>query len=261
MLFTVIAASPCRISTWRRGGRPDERKRVTLSTRVQTACPARSCMVASRPYAFLIVAPSSFDPLLIMVLTRQEHGRGSRQGTIFTAGRTRSLERLGEGMVQRLHRAFLPKDCRSDLPIRCASCAERRPVDPGRALNGYAWRNGAFARQHDLDRTHASRVHSLPGILYPLVKIALRRPATHVARHHCHPHHLRTAAHDHAVSEFLRGGAGVELVRRAGRRAGFFGFFFEIMLPMSTNILIVALILQVTGIWNDYLLGFDLCRA
>ncbi len=37
--------------------------------------------------------------------------------------------------------------------------------------------------------------------------------------------------------------------------AGFFRIFFEIMLPMSTNMLIVALILQVTGIWNDYLLG------
>ena len=28
------------------------------------------------------------------------------------------------------------------------------------------------------------------------------------------------------------------------------------MLPMSVNILMVALILQVTGIWNDYLLGY-----
>lgn len=37
--------------------------------------------------------------------------------------------------------------------------------------------------------------------------------------------------------------------------AGFFRIFFSIMLPMSTNILIVAVILQVTGIWNDYLLG------
>jgi glucose/mannose transport system permease protein len=37
--------------------------------------------------------------------------------------------------------------------------------------------------------------------------------------------------------------------------AGFFRIFFEIMLPMSTNMMVVALILQVTGIWNDYLLG------
>jgi glucose/mannose transport system permease protein len=27
------------------------------------------------------------------------------------------------------------------------------------------------------------------------------------------------------------------------------------MLPLSTNVLLVALVLQVTGIWNDFLLG------
>lgn len=47
-----------------------------------------------------------------------------------------------------------------------------------------------------------------------------------------------------------------ELVRAARMDgAGFFRIFFEIMLPMSTNVLIVAVILQFTGIWNDYLLG------
>ena len=37
--------------------------------------------------------------------------------------------------------------------------------------------------------------------------------------------------------------------------AGFARIFVSIMLPMSTPILIVAVILQVTGIWNDFLLG------
>jgi glucose/mannose transport system permease protein len=36
---------------------------------------------------------------------------------------------------------------------------------------------------------------------------------------------------------------------------GFFSIFFYVLLPMSTPMLIVAVILQVTGIWNDYLLG------
>jgi glucose/mannose transport system permease protein len=36
---------------------------------------------------------------------------------------------------------------------------------------------------------------------------------------------------------------------------GFWSIFFLIVLPMSTPILIVAAILQVTGIWNDFLLG------
>lgn len=37
--------------------------------------------------------------------------------------------------------------------------------------------------------------------------------------------------------------------------AGFWGIFFKIMLPMSLPIFVVALILQVTGIWNDFLFG------
>ncbi len=37
--------------------------------------------------------------------------------------------------------------------------------------------------------------------------------------------------------------------------AGFWGIFFRIMLPMSLPIFIVAMILQVTGIWNDFLFG------
>lgn len=37
--------------------------------------------------------------------------------------------------------------------------------------------------------------------------------------------------------------------------AGFWRIFFEVMLPMSLPIVVVGLILQVTGIWNDFLFG------
>ncbi|PZO80872.1 MAG: sugar ABC transporter permease [Mesorhizobium amorphae] len=37
--------------------------------------------------------------------------------------------------------------------------------------------------------------------------------------------------------------------------AGFWGIYTKIMLPMSLPIFVVALILQVTGIWNDFLFG------
>jgi glucose/mannose transport system permease protein len=37
--------------------------------------------------------------------------------------------------------------------------------------------------------------------------------------------------------------------------AGFWQTFFKVMLPMSVPITVVALILQVTGIWNDFLFG------
>ncbi|MEJ6404122.1 carbohydrate ABC transporter permease [Yoonia sp. 2307UL14-13] len=37
--------------------------------------------------------------------------------------------------------------------------------------------------------------------------------------------------------------------------AGFWGIYFRIMLPMALPIFVVAIILQVTGIWNDFLFG------
>ena len=36
---------------------------------------------------------------------------------------------------------------------------------------------------------------------------------------------------------------------------GFWTIFLRVLLPMSTPMLIVAVILQVTGIWNDFILG------
>jgi glucose/mannose transport system permease protein len=37
--------------------------------------------------------------------------------------------------------------------------------------------------------------------------------------------------------------------------AGFVGTLRHVMLPMSAPIIVVAAILQVTGIWNDFILG------
>jgi glucose/mannose transport system permease protein len=37
--------------------------------------------------------------------------------------------------------------------------------------------------------------------------------------------------------------------------AGFWGIYFKIMMPMSLPIFVVAVIIQVTGIWNDFLFG------
>jgi glucose/mannose transport system permease protein len=37
--------------------------------------------------------------------------------------------------------------------------------------------------------------------------------------------------------------------------AGFWAIYFRIMLPMSLPIFVVAMILQITGIWNDFLFG------
>jgi glucose/mannose transport system permease protein len=37
--------------------------------------------------------------------------------------------------------------------------------------------------------------------------------------------------------------------------AGFYQIFWQIIMPMATPMIMVAVILQVTGIWNDYLFG------
>jgi len=37
--------------------------------------------------------------------------------------------------------------------------------------------------------------------------------------------------------------------------AGFWGIYFKIMMPMSLPIFVVAVIIQTTGIWNDFLFG------
>jgi len=37
--------------------------------------------------------------------------------------------------------------------------------------------------------------------------------------------------------------------------AGFWGIYFRVMMPMSLPIFVVAMILQITGIWNDFLFG------
>ncbi|MCH7342951.1 carbohydrate ABC transporter permease [Pelomonas sp. CA6] len=36
---------------------------------------------------------------------------------------------------------------------------------------------------------------------------------------------------------------------------GFWRIFLQLMLPMSTPMLVVAAIMQITGVWNDYILG------
>lgn len=42
--------------------------------------------------------------------------------------------------------------------------------------------------------------------------------------------------------------------------ADFWGIYFKIMVPMSLPIFVVAMILQVTGIWNDFLMGVVFTR-
>jgi glucose/mannose transport system permease protein len=48
----------------------------------------------------------------------------------------------------------------------------------------------------------------------------------------------------------------VEIIKAARvDGAGYWRMFFHIVLPLSPGIIIVAVIIQVTGVWNDFLLG------
>jgi glucose/mannose transport system permease protein len=51
-------------------------------------------------------------------------------------------------------------------------------------------------------------------------------------------------------------GIPIDLFKAARVDGGrFFSIFFRLMLPMSVPMLVVAVILQVTGIWNDFIMG------
>lgn len=43
--------------------------------------------------------------------------------------------------------------------------------------------------------------------------------------------------------------------------AGFWRILLQVMLPMSTPVMVVAAIMQVTGVWNDYVLGLVFAGA
>jgi glucose/mannose transport system permease protein len=48
----------------------------------------------------------------------------------------------------------------------------------------------------------------------------------------------------------------IDLIKAARVDGGrFFGTFFHVILPLSPNIMIVVAIMQITGIWNDFLVG------
>ena len=47
-----------------------------------------------------------------------------------------------------------------------------------------------------------------------------------------------------------------DLIKAARMDGGrFFGTFFHVILPLSPNIMVVVAIMQITGIWNDFLVG------
>ena len=92
--------------------------------------------------------------------------------------------------------------------------------------------------------------------IYPLVRVfSIAGINNSLAEHRHHPRHLRPAGDDAPVPQLLSG-MPVELFKAARvDGGGFWRIFLHVMLPMSAPIVVVAAILQVTGIWNDFILG------
>ena len=107
-----------------------------------------------------------------------------------------------------------------------------------------------------LHHPHRRGLHSLSGDALP---------DGHHPAHHGHLWHadradrrayrLRHADPDAAVPQLFRLAAGGTVQGGRVDGAGFWGIFCTIMLPMSVPIMVVAMILQITGIWNDFLFG------
>ena len=123
----------------------------------------------------------------------------------------------------------------------------------GYAMTFYRVRGAEPAVRHHADR----RVHSLSGLhLSHGARVFVDRSSTArlagiVVVHVIFGLPLMTLLFRNYYSSLP-----IELFN-AGRvdGAGFMAIFRHVILPMSTPIIIVATILQVTGIWNDFILG------
>ncbi|MDR3517686.1 MAG: carbohydrate ABC transporter permease [Azospirillaceae bacterium] len=218
----------------------------------------RRCGSRIALYLFLSGAAVLFSiPLLIMVLTSFKSMPEIRQGTIFSLPAALDLSawvKAWSGACTGLACGGLSVGFWNSVRILVPSVV--LSILAG-ALNGYALALWRFRGAHAvLTALMLGAFIPYQVILYPLVKIFsfLHLYSTLpgiIVIHVVFGLPLMTMLFRNFYAAIP-----AELVKAARvDGAGFFRIFFEIMLPMSTNILIVALILQTTGIWNDYLLG------
>jgi len=209
-------------------------------------------------YAFLISAAVFFLlPLYVMIVTSLKPMAEIRLGDLFALPQQLTLEPWVSAWTQ----ACTGLECKG---IRVGFWNSVRIVVPSTiisillgALNGYAlsfWRVrgsnllygilmlGAFVpyqvMMYPLVRILASvqMFGTLPGIV--LIHTAFGMP-------------VMTLLFRNYYSSIP-----IELFKAARVDGGsFMRIFVELMLPMSVPIIIVAVIMQVTGIWNDYILG------
>ena len=209
-------------------------------------------------YAFLIVAALFFlIPLYVMVVTSLKEMEEIRLGHLFNLPATWTLQPWVDAWLH----ACTGRDCFGLSPGFLNSVKITVPsvlISIGLAsINGYAlsfWRYRGANLLFGLLVFGAFVPYQV--VVYPLI-IALRDIGLFstligiITIHTIFGMPILTL-----LFRNFYAGLPIELFKAARvDGAGFWRVFFYIMVPMSVPITIVAVILQVTGIWNDFLFG------
>lgn len=209
-------------------------------------------------YAFLVVSALFFAiPLLIAFNTSLKPMDEIRQGSLFALPAAPTLEAWDKAWFSACTGLFcdgLHVGFWNSVKILVPSVVLSILIS---ALNGYALAQWRF-RGANLILTALMLGAFIPYqvILYPLVKVFSTLSLYGTLPGIVLIHIVFGLPVLTLIFRNFYAGLPEELVKAARvDGAGFFRIFLQIMLPMSLNILMVALILQVTGIWNDYLLG------
>jgi glucose/mannose transport system permease protein len=193
-----------------------------------------------------------------MVVTSLKGMPEIRLGNIFAPPVEITFEPWVKAWSDGLHRVSIATVCHAASGIRCRSPCLRLSLSIAIAsVNGYALANWRF-KGADVFFTILIFGAFIPYqvMLYPIV-ILLREMGIYgtlwglVVVHTIFGMPILTLLFRNyftSLPEELFKAARVD-------GAGFWGIFFKIMLPMSLPIFVVAIILQVTGIWNDFLFG------
>lgn len=239
---------------------------MTPTPRSSTSGPARP---ARRPagrqqvarwgiYAFLVVSALFFLlPLYVIVVTSLKPIEEIRHGAILTLPQAPTLGAFAEAWGA----ACTGLDCRGIAPGFWNSVAILVPsvtlsILVG-AINGYALAQWRFP---GADRIAAAITFGVfipvQVVMLPMVKIfafvGLQGSLVAIVAVHV----VFSLPFMALLFRNFFAGIPPELARAAQvDGAGFWSIFFLIMLPMATNVLLVALVLQFTHIWNDYILG------
>ena len=209
-------------------------------------------------YAFLLFAAAFFLlPLYVMVVTSFKPAEEIRQGAMLAWPQAPTLEAFSEAWSS----ACTGLDCRGISPGFMNSVIILVPsvvlsILLG-AVNGYALAQWRFPGAEKVAAAITVGVFiPIQVVMLPMVKIfafvGLQGSLVSIIAVHV----VFSLPFMALLFRNFFASIPEELTRAAlVDGAGFWSIFFWIMLPMSTNVLLVALVLQFTHIWNDYLLG------